>query len=227
MYKNLEVLGKETHKKVTYDVVSPIEVGKSLKLIPVGFMEVLDMSAIAPIIIMGEGDDKEFIGLFGILDNVSVFNKQQLIAPLYTKTYPFVNIKVKNENDELSNVIGIDNNSEYVGEDKATAIFDEKGELVKQAATKVEMVRELNRQRDISKAIIKELEANNLLVEKDFTIKINGEEKKVLEKFLVIDREKLYKVSNKKIIDWAKKGWLTLFDAHIRSLNNFRTVVTA
>lgn len=225
MYKNLEILGKEKFKDTKYNSVEVSEIGKNLGLIPVGFLEVTDMSAIAPVLIMGPEDDMEFIGLFGLSSEMTIFNKQDLLQPLYVRSYPFLSVKAKTPEDELSNVIGIDNNEEYVGEDKATAIFGEDGELASEASRKIEMVRELNRQRDVSKVIVKALQENDLLVQKDFKVKAGDEEKTVLENFYVVDREKLYKLDEKVLLEWAQKGWLTLIDCHIRSLRNFTNIV--
>jgi len=226
MYKDLEVLGKEKFKDIKFDTVDVAEVGKSIGLVPVGFLEVTDMGSIVPVVIMGGENEMEFIGLFSLSNEMSVFNKQSLLNPLYLRTYPFVNVRAKAEDDTVSNVIGIDVNSECVGEDKTVSIFDDKGELTNEANAKVEMVRELNRQRDISKNIIKALKDNDLLIEKDFKIKAGEEEKTILENFYMVDREKLYALDDALLLEWAKKGWLTLIDCHIKSLRNFVNLVT-
>lgn len=227
MYQNLEILGKEKYKDIKFENVESSEVGKNLGLIPVGFLEVTDMSSIVPVVIMGQEDEMEFIGLFGLSTEMSIFNKQDLIKPLYVRTYPFLNVKAKNEDDTVSNVIGVDNNEANVGEDKTVAMFGEDGELTPEANAKVEMVRELNRQREISKAIVKALQENDLLIQRDFKVKAGEDEKTVLENFYMVDREKLYKLDDKLLLEWANKGWLTLIDCHIKSVRNFVNIVVA
>jgi hypothetical protein len=226
MYKNLEVLGKEKFKDIKFDTVPVGEVGKSLGLIPVGFTEIVDMCSIAPIMIFGKEEELEFIGLFGLAPDISVFNKQDLIAPLYVRSYPFINLMAK-QDDEVKSVIGIDNNEEFVSKDAANGIFGEDGNLTKEASAKVEMVRELNRQRKISKDIVNTFKENDLLVEKDFKVKSGDDEKVIVEKFYMVDREKLMALDEATILEWTKKGWITLVDCHLRSLSNFGLIASA
>jgi len=225
MYKNLEVLSKEKFQDIKFNNVSAAETGKTLSFIPVGFAEIIDMCSIAPVIIFGNEDELEFIGLFGLTPEMSVFNKQQLLAPLYLRSYPFVNIVAKND-DKLTSVIGIDKNKDHVSKKATNSIFDGKGELTKEANAKVEMVRELNRQREVSKALIKLFKEKNLLVQKDFKVKVGDKEKVIVEKFYVIDREKMMQLDDAILVEWTKKGWTTLVDCHLKSLSNFGLIAS-
>lgn len=226
MYKNLEILGKENFKNMKFDNSNVAEVGKTLGLIPVGFTEIIDMCSIAPIMIFGKEEELEFIGLFGLSPDISVFNKQDFIAPLYVKSYPFINLMAK-QDDDVKSVIGIDNNKDYVSKKAANFIFDKKGQLTKEASAKVEMVRELNRQRNIGKTIVQAFKDNDILTEKDFKIKSGDQEKVIVEKFYMVDRKKLMELDDTIILEWTKKGWITLIDCHLRSLSNFGLIATA
>ena len=65
------------------------------------------------------------------------------------------------------------------------------------SSIKIELVRELNHQRDVSKKIISELKSKDLLVKKDLKVNINNEEKTILKDFYVIDIDKLIKLDDK------------------------------
>jgi len=144
---------------------------------------------------------------------------------MFIRTYPFLNVMAKNEKDELVPVVAIDKNKEFVSEEAENQIFDKDGELEDIAKRKVELLRELNRQRDIAKKIINEFREHDLLVEKDFKVRFKDEEKTILNKFFIIDREKVNSLDDEVLVTWAKKGWISLIDCHIKSLGNFQKVL--
>lgn len=226
MFKNIEILDTKKFKNVKFDDITPIEVGKNIGMIPLGFQEIVDMSFETPILIIGTEVSMEFVAFCGINKEITIFNKEIRYLPLFIKTYPFLNVMVKNEKNQLNSIIGIDN-GDSVGMKKKNFILTKKNELDKLAGEKVATVRELNRQREISKRIIGELKKYDLLVEKDFKVQFKGEEKTILEKFYIVNREKLATLPDAVLALWAKKGWVTLIDMHIKSLANFEKVLTS
>ena len=108
---------------------------------------------------------------------------------------------------------------------KIIVIFDEDKNLTKEALAKVELVRELNRQRDISKKIIAELKSNDLLIKKELKININNEEKTILSEFYIIDIQKFVQLDDETVASWARKGWMGILDAHLKSIVNFEKIL--
>ena len=53
------------------------------------------------------------------------------------------------------------------------------------------------------------------------------EEKVILEEFYVINMEKLLKLDDKIIAGFARKGWMGIFDAHLKSISNFEKILKA
>ena len=224
MYKNIEILDKKRCKSLKFDTVSPFEIGKTMGVLPLGFNEVIDMAKYAPVIIMGDSDNLEFVAFGGISPQVTVFNDETIYTPMFTKTYPFLNVILKDTKEGIKNVIGIDN-GEFCGTKKERKIFSSSGTLEPLALEKIEMVRELNRQRVISKKIIKELQKYDLLLKRDFTVNYKQESKVILDNFYIVNREKLMQLDDTIIATWGKKGWITLLDIHLKSLANFQKVV--
>lgn len=222
MYKNIEILDKKKHNKLKFDVTLASEIGIYQGLIPLGFKEISQASQDYAIIINNE----EFLAFTGLNPQVNVLNKDNVYEPMSLKTYPFLNVFAKDEKDELNSVIGIDVNSEFVGEDKDLSIFDE-NELSSEADEKVKLVRELNLQRNVSKKIVSELKEKDLLEKREFKIKLGDEEKPVLNEFYIVNRIKLNELDDQTIATWAKKGWITLFDLHLKSLENFEKIVNS
>jgi len=224
MYKNIEVLDKQKHKDLKFDDILDIEVAKNIGIVPIGVDEILDISSIAPIIING-GENSEFVAFTGLSNVVNIYNNESLYIPKFVKSYPFFNIVVKDENNNLNTLVAIDNNENYVGKDKKNSILAKDKELEEIASKKIALVRELNRQRDISKKVVQELKDKNLLLKKDFRIGIEDKEKIILEEFYIVNRDELLKQDDATLATWAKKGWMGIIDAHVKSLANFQKLL--
>jgi hypothetical protein len=224
MYKNIVVLDKEKFKSLKYDEINFVEIGKNIGLVPVGFTEVWNASHNCPIII-NAGEDAEFLAFTGITKEVTIFNKEDVYIPAFIRTYPFLNLDIKDKEGKNNYVIGIDNNPDYVAKNKKNSIFDKNKELTKESEAKINLVKELNRQRDVSKKNVKELKEYDLLVKKDLRVNLGKEEKVILDEFYVIDIDKLVKLDDKIISTWARKGWMGIFDAHLKSIVNFDKIL--
>jgi len=224
MYKNIEILDKKKHNKTKFNSVDALEVAKNIGIVPLGIDEVLDMSCVAPVLISG-GENAEFIAFTGISTEATLYKNSGHYLPRFVQTYPFMNIVVKDENNNYNTVIAIDNDKKYVGVKKQNKILSKDSELEKVASEKIELVKKLDVQRNISKIIIKELQKLDLLIQKSLKIKTNNGEQTIIEEFYIINREKLLKLDDAILANWAKKGWMGIIDAHIKSLNNFQKVL--
>jgi len=223
MYKNIEVLDKQKHEKLKYDQVDLTEVSRSIGIVPLGVHEVLDMSSFSPVLISA-GDESELIAFTGISKDVTIYKKTNIFIPTFLRCYPFLSINIKNDKGTVDTVIAIDNNKDVVGKNKKTSIFNKKSELEKGANEKISQIRALNTQRDISRTIVKALKEKDLLVKKDFKIKLEDGERTILNEFYIVDRQKLLKLDDKTLAQWARKGWMGIIDAHLKSLNNFQRI---
>lgn len=226
MYKNIKILDKEKFKNVKFDEVNGVEVAKNIGLIPLGFTEIWHASHHYPIIISA-GENAEFLSFTGITKEITIFNKNEVYLPAFVRSYPFLNVEIKGEDEKINSVIAIDENADCVGKNKQFFIIDKEKNITKEANSKIELVRELNRQREISKKIITELKAHDLLVKKDLKVVVDNNERMILDEFYIINIEKLTKLDDAILALWARKGWMGIFDAHIKSLNNFQKVLTA
>lgn len=166
MYKNIKILDKEKLKALKFDDVNTSEIAKNIGLIPLGFSEVWYASHDCPVII-SSGENAEFLAFTGITKEISVFNKNEVYLPAFVRSYPFLNVNISDEDNRANSVIAIDENVDFVGKSKKNFIFDKEKNLTQEASLKIELVRELNRQREVSKAIINELKELDLLDRKE------------------------------------------------------------
>lgn len=223
MYKNIEILDKKKHAKIKFDKIDTLEVAKNIGIVPIGVDEVMDMSTYAPVLISA-AEEKEFIACTGISKDVTIYNKTNIYIPRFIQGYPFLSVNVKNEKGENNTIIAIDINKNFVGKNKTHTIFNKNEELEKDTAAKIDIIRKLNSQREISRTIIAALEEKRLLLKRDFKIKTADEEKTILNEFYIVDREKLMKLDDETLALWARKGWIGVIDAHIKSIGNFQRI---
>ncbi len=226
MYKNIEVLDKEKYKSIKFSEVDFAEVGKHIGLIPVGFTEVWYMSHSCPVIISA-GENGEFLAFTGITKDISVFYKDDVYLPAFVRSYPFLNIDITDKNGVPNSIIGIDKNPSIVAKNKKNPIFMKDKTVSKEAQAKIDLVRELNRQRTVSKKIVAELKKYDLLIKQELRVKTGEAERVLIEEFYTINIEKLIGLEDAILATWARKGWMGIFDAHLKSLANFQRVLGA
>lgn len=224
MFKKIEALDKVKHKNMRFDEINLQEIAKHMGSIPLGFSEVIEMGYFCPVIISGDPSNLEFVAFSGVNSQISIFLKEGQYIPMYIQAYPFLNAVLVDKKGIRKDVIGIDMESDFINKDGENSVF-EKGELTKITQDKINLIRQLNRERDISKKIVRELQRYSLLIEKDFKVIFEETTKIVLENFYIVDREKLIKLDDSVIALWAKKGWTTLIDIHLKSIGNFEKIV--
>ena len=223
MYKNIEILDKKEHKLLKFADLKAQDVAKNIALIPLGANEVLDMSCEAPVLITA-GDSAEFVVFSGVSKEISIFNNENTYVPKFIQGYPFLSVFAKAEDDTLNSVIGLDN-SQHVGKKQKISIFSKGGELEALAEEKIQKVRALSTQRDISKKIIAALKEKGLLLKRDFRVKTEDKEQVILPEFYIVDRMALAKLDDATLASWARKGWMSVIDASVKSLSGFEKVL--
>ncbi len=67
-----------------------------------------------------------------------------------------------------------------------------------------------------------EFQKAGILEAKELGMNSDGKNASLLNGFSVVDREKLSKLSDKKLADFARRGYLELAYYHLRSLSNFQ-----
>ncbi len=225
MFKNIKILKKSDFSSKKFNTVDMRKDGDFTGLIPIGTNEVNTYSSCMPVLISG-GENNEFVIFSGLNNKTNIFKQNiSLPIPSFMKNYPFLMINAKDENDKIVSVIAIDDNKEFVGSKKKEDIFDREKELTQTSQKIIDNVRELHKQRDLSKLITRELKERDLLQKQDFKIKINGKEQNVLTDYYIINREKLMKLDDNTLATWAKKGWMGIIDAHLYSIRNFQKLV--
>jgi hypothetical protein len=225
MFNNIEIFKKEGFRSLKFEGIPSSEFVENQRLVPIGADEIHDFIAHAPVIITG-GNNSEFALFSGIVSNGTIFNKTDFInKPDIIKTYPFTMVKVKNEDDKLMNIIGVDINEKYVSNVEGSDFFDKDENLSEESKDKIDILKNLYQKRELSKVIIANLKEKNLLDKQDFKLNIDGNAQNILTDFYIVNRKKLYELDKETLVLWSKKGWLSLLDAHLHSLKHFQKLV--
>ena len=219
MLEKLKILNKKEDKNLSFNLCSPLNIIEKIKLIPIGANEVIPFCSYIPILIAGKNHE-EFVIYSGIdIKNTMFKHVKFMNTPALIQAYPF--FAVKTEDNSL--VIAIDD-SKLVGENKKNKIFV-KDKLSNIAQSKINIVQNLNQQRELNKTIIKELKKYDLLKEHNFIVEQNGEKIIILDNYKIVDEKKLENLNDEVLSLWAKKGWMGIIDAHLYSINNFNKLL--
>jgi hypothetical protein len=227
MFKKIELLNKKDHQNLSLNKIPKVDFAKDLKIITLGLSEVSKLSSVLPIVISG-GDRQEFIAINSLGSKKGYFCENtplEIYIPKFLKAYPFIMVDSKEEEntDRKYRAVGLDVESDYVGENKEYKLFKDEQYLGTYAKEKVQYVQQLEKDRLNSKLLLEELKKNNLLDKRSIDVKLEDDmTKTILSDFYVVNKEKLYKLDDKILLKWAKNNWLFYIVSHIESIPNIQ-----
>jgi putative transposase len=230
MYKKIELFSKTNHKDLSLANMTSLDFAKDVKIIPLGLSEISKINSFLPVIISG-GTENQFVAYCALSNQINFFSKEEYkytYTPMFLKSYPFLMVDSYEENNEQRKLraIAIDTESPLVGTNNPNPIFDEKGALTQFGARKIQLVQNFEKDRINASKLIKELKKYNLLDTREFAIKLeNGDKKVLLSDFFVVNKQRLYELDDTILLSWAKNGWLYIIESHIHSIENINTLL--
>lgn len=146
-------------------------------------------------------------------------------VPAYVRRYPFVFVQMNNPEGY---VLAIDAGAEMVvtSGEEGTALFEDGAPtaLTRQALQFCDAFALEDR---ITRQFTAQLAAQDLLVERTATISFPDGRKTSLDGFHVVNTEKFATLSEDIIVEWHRKGWLSLVHFHLASLARFADLIAA
>ena len=230
MYKKVELLSKNDHLNLSFDVSVDYSFAKDLKIVSIGLSEVAKASSLLPVIISG-GDEQRFVVFSGLNNQDSYYTQnrcQDIYIPATLKGYPFLMTEAHEQNNEERKfrAVAIDVGSSYVSDKAEHKIFKEQDVLSDIAKHKVQMIQKLDIDIANAKRLIAKLKEYNLLDKRGYKVKVeNGEEKEILNDFYVVNKKRLYELDDNILLKWAKDGTLFILESHIQSVENISTLL--
>ncbi|WP_159822302.1 SapC family protein [Colwellia sp. 20A7] len=226
---NFVPVRKEQHQNLKISNTRNISHVAGQNIIPVAAAEYAQASASFPLVFVKNPDSERFrsVAMLGLEAGENLFLKDEkwtaLSMPQSISMVPFsLGLDPEKENT-LTACIDVD--SEFVGEDKDLALFEEDG---KESEVLVNVQKALGRLYDnerMTENFIKELQENDLLQEIELNITLAAGEKKKLVGIFTINEEKVKGLSDDKVLDFHKRGLFVPIYSMLGSLSQVNNLV--
>jgi hypothetical protein len=226
---NFVPVRKEQHQNLKISNTRNISHVAGQNIIPVAAAEYAQTSASFPLVFVKNPDSDRFrsVAMLGLEAGENLFLQDDkwtaLSMPQSISMVPFsLGLDPEKENT-LTACIDVD--SEFVGEDKDLALFEEDG---KESEVLVNVQKALGRLYDnerMTENFIKELQENDLLQEIELNITLAAGEKKKLVGIFTINEEKVKGLSDDKVLDFHKRGLFVPIYSMLGSLSQVNNLV--
>lgn len=81
-----------------------------------------------------------------------------------------------------------------------------------------------NAQLEATQKALEEIKKAGILINKELTVSDNDKKITLIKGFSVVSRKKLNELDDATLADFVRKGYVSLIDAHIRSLTNLENL---
>lgn len=207
---NFVPVKKEQHQKLKLAKTRNISHVAGQHIIPISAVEYAQASASFPIVFVKNPDSERYrsVGMLGLEAGENLFFQddkwQALSMPQSISMVPFALGLDPDKENTLTACVDIE--SEFVGEDKDLALFEDDG---KESEVLVNVQQALGRMYDnerLTENFLKELQENDLLQELELNIALSSGEKKKLVGLYTVNEDKVKALSDDKVLDFHKRG---------------------
>tara|TARA_R110001583_G_scaffold1542_13_gene12044 strand:- start:374 stop:1141 length:768 start_codon:yes stop_codon:yes gene_type:complete len=226
---NIVPVRKEQHQKLKLANTRNISHVAGQHIIPVSAAEYAQASASFPIVFVKNPDSERFrsVAMLGLEAGENLFFQDEkwiaLSMPQSISMVPFsLGIDPDKENT-LTACIDLD--SEFVGEDKDLALFEDDGKESEVLTNVQQALGRLYDNERMTESFIKELQENDLLQELELNIALTAGEKKKLVGIFTINEEKIKNLSDDKVLDFHKRGLFVPIYSMLGSLTQVNHLV--
>lgn len=226
---NIVPVRKEQHQKLKLANARNISHVAGQHIIPVSAAEYAQASASFPIVFVKNPDSERFrsVAMLGLEAGENLFFQDEkwiaLSMPQSISMVPFsLGIDPDKENT-LTACIDLD--SEFVGEDKDLALFEDDGKESEVFTNVQQALGRLYDNERMTESFIKELQENDLLQELELNIALTAGEKKKLVGIFTINEEKIKNLSDDKLLDFHKRGLFVPIYSMLGSLTQVNHLV--
>ena len=226
---NFVPVRKEQHQKLKISNTRNISHVAGQHIIPVAAAEYAQSSASFPLVLVKNPDSERFrsVAMLGLEAGENLFLKDDkwsaLSMPQSISMVPFsLGLDPEKENT-LTACIDLD--SEFVGEDKDLALFEDDGKESEVLTNVQQALGRLYDNERLTESFIKELQENDLLQEIELNITLASGEKKKLVGVHTINEEKIKNLSDDKVLDFHKRGLFVPMYSMLGSLAQVNNLV--
>jgi len=226
---NIVAIKKEQHQKLKLANKRNLKQVSGQHIIPVTAAEFAQAASSFPVVIVKDPDSDRYrsVAMLGLESGENLFFKDDKWLALYVPQSigmaPFMLGVDPDKEKTLTACVDLD--SEFIGEDKDLALFDDKGEeteVLKNVQQSLGRIYENERMTD---QFIKELMDNDLLQELELKINAASGENKKLVGIFTVNEEKIAKLADDKVLDFHKRGLFVPIHAMLGSLTQVNRLI--
>ena len=226
---NIVAIKKDLHQKLKLSNKRNLKHVAGQHIVPVHAAEFAQAASSLPVVIVKDPDSERFrsVAMLGLEAGENLFLQDEkwtaLSMPQSISMVPFsLGIDPDKENT-LTACIDLD--SEFIGEDKDLALFEDDGKESEVLTNVQQALGRLYDNERMTENFIKELQENDLLQELELNIALSTGEKKKLVGIFTINEEKIKNLSDDKVLDFHKRGLFVPIYSMLGSLTQVNHLV--
>jgi len=226
---NFVPVRKEQHQKLKIANTRNISHVAGQHIIPVSAVEYAQASASFPLVLVKNPDSERFrsVAMLGLEAGENLFLKDDkwsaLSMPQSISMVPFSLGLDPDKENTLTACIDLD--SEFVGEDKDLALFEDDGKESEVLTNVQQALGRLYDNEKMTENFIKELQENDLMQELELNITLATGEKKKLVGIFTVNEDKVKNLSDEKVVDFHKRGLFVPIYSMLSSLTQMNNLV--
>ncbi|MBL8472852.1 MAG: SapC family protein [Rhodocyclaceae bacterium] len=224
-YERIVPLDRNTHRNLRLKAQPGHKFAADTHFVPLAAAELAPASHEYPIVFARQEDGLLPVALLGMRERENLFmgddGWRARYVPAFVRRYPFV---VAKQNDERL-MVCIDEGYAGFSRDEGEPLFDAEGKDGAFLTQALGFVQGFHAEASRTAEFCKELDQLGLMREMSALAELRDGRKFRLEKFWVVDEQKLQALQSAAVIDLFRRGWLGLIYAHLLSLTNLQDLL--
>jgi len=227
MFNKITLLNSQIHARKKILPVNSFGFAKKSYIASLMINEFTMAAPIYPILFIKEGETLRPFALLGLktgenlfVDDTGKWNANYI--PAIIRRYPFMLGRVEGQDDLR---LCIDEESEFLSEDKGEPLFDSKGKPSQIIENAKKYLGELHNFSKVTDQFTKELEDRGLLSLLNIQLKDGKGNTRNIEGCFGVNEKQFNEISDESFIELRKRGILPLIYAHLMSLSQITRLV--
>ena len=156
--------------------------------------------------------------LLGRNENLIIDKDYKGYVPAIMQNYPFTVAKVEDQT-----ILCVDEDAPQL-KGKGEKLFKKNEEPSDFLKNTITAIQNYNAELAATQKALEEIKKAGILINKELTVSDNDKKITLIKGFSVVSRKKLNELDDATLADFARKGYISLIDAHIRSLSNLQNL---
>ena len=231
LYARLELLNSERHKNLRVKPLQKFEKFKNLNSCVILVTEFFEAAKYYPLVFsLSPRNEYLPVAILGADNNAFVQEdglwREGVYIPAFVRRYPFIFVEdIEKGEKEKRFFLAIDREAENLSENEGERLFDEEGKETQFLQGIKQFLLNYDRDFQITKQFVDELEKLELFRNIEATVKSKDGKIVVIKNLLAVDEDKFHRLSDEKVVDLFRKGYLGAVQAHLMSLTNFSRII--